>query len=120
MSDLTESDDLLITLLETLRDTLLLDPRICITGDGLNLLFSVASQSASNFQVTTIVTEMFEEICISINELGSEAYQQLCQRVLPSVTGAFDVGDLTEESGLTIVTKPIQISARKIALTVCH
>lgn len=101
MSALEDSDDLLITLVETLRDVIMLDPRLCINGDGLNILFSVASAVPTNIQMFMLVSETFEEIAEAIAKLGGEAYAQLCQRTLPSLLGAFDVGDLTEESALT-------------------
>jgi hypothetical protein len=101
MQELAESDDLMVTLVETLRDAILLDTRICITGNGLDLLFTVASHGANNFQLTMMVNETFEEATESIARMGGDAYVQLCAKVLPSLTGAFDVGSLTEENNLT-------------------
>lgn len=101
MSDLTDSDDLMIAIIETLRDAILLDTTICLTGGGLDLLFTVASRGASNFQLVLLITETFEEIASTLSATGSEQYAQLCAKVLPSLTGAFDVGTLTEENGLT-------------------
>lgn len=49
--DLTESDDLILSLLETLRETLKIDVRICIEGNGLDLLFQIASQLSQGFTV---------------------------------------------------------------------
>ncbi|KAF1996866.1 ARM repeat-containing protein [Amniculicola lignicola CBS 123094] len=100
LQELAESDDLMVTVVETLRDTILLDPRICITGSGLDLLFQVASHAANNFQLTMIVNETFEEVTEMINELRGDAYTNLCAKVLPSLTAAFDVGDLTGENHL--------------------
>jgi len=101
MQELAESDDLMVTLVETLRDAVLLDTRICVTGSGLDLLFTVASHGANNFQLTMLVNETFEEVTQSISSMGGDAYVQLCAKVLPSLTGAFDVGNLTEENALT-------------------
>lgn len=99
-SDLVDSDDLLITIIETLRDAILLDTSTCLTGGGLDLLFTVASRGASNFQIALLVTETFEEIASTISATGSERYVQLAAKVLPSLTGAFDVATLTEENAL--------------------
>ena len=44
---------------------------------------------------------MFEEVCRTIAATGPDAYLQLCQKVLPSLTGAFDVGEMSEENALT-------------------
>ncbi|KAF2266792.1 ARM repeat-containing protein [Lojkania enalia] len=101
MQELAESDDLLVTLVETLRDAILLDTRICLTGTGLDLLFTVASHGANNFQLTMLVNETFEEVTGTIAALGGDAYINLCAKVLPSLTGAFDIGNLTEENALT-------------------
>lgn len=101
LQELAESDDLMVTLVETLRDAILLDTRICLTGAGLDLLFTIASHGASNFQLTMLVNETFEEVTGTISALGSDAYVRLCEKVLPSLTGAFDIGNLTEENALT-------------------
>ncbi|KAI9667509.1 MAG: hypothetical protein M1821_000325 [Bathelium mastoideum] len=101
LSDLTESEDLLVTLEETLRDAILLDTRTCLDGNALNLLFTIASQGATNFQLTMLASETFEEISSTIAALGTDAYTQLCEKVLPSLMGAFDVGSLTKENALT-------------------
>ena len=100
LSDLTDSDDLLITIIETLRDAILLDTSTCLNGGGLNLLFTVASRGASNFQIALLVTETFEEIAGTISATGSEQYAQLAAKVLPTIMGAFDVATLTEENAL--------------------
>jgi hypothetical protein len=90
----------MVTLVETLRDAILIDTRICITDNGLDTLFRVASHQANNFQLTMLVTEAFEEVTETIARMGGDAYVQLCARVLPSLMGAFDVGSLTEENAL--------------------
>lgn len=105
MNDMVESEDLLINLVETLRDVILLDTRICLNGEGLNLLFNVASAIPTSFQMSMIVEETFDDICEKINCLGLEAYSQLISRVLPSLVGAFDVANLTEENSLSVVCR---------------
>lgn len=101
LQELAESDDLMVTLVETLRDAILLDPTICLNGSGLNLLFTLASHGANNFQLTMLVNETFEEVTTIISRMGGDAYIRLCENVLPSLTGAFDIGSLTEENALT-------------------
>lgn len=98
--DLVDSDDMLITIIETLRDAILLDVRTCLQGGGLDLLFTVASRGATNFQIALMVAETFEDVTSTITDLGSEAYAQLTTKVLPSLMGAFDVATLTEENAL--------------------
>jgi hypothetical protein len=104
MQELAESDDLMVTLVETLRDAILLDTRISFTGTGLDLLFTVASHGANNFQLTMLVNETFEEVTTTIAATGGDAYVNLCAKVLPSLNGALDVGNLTEENALTNVS----------------
>ncbi|KAK5117228.1 hypothetical protein LTR62_005845 [Meristemomyces frigidus] len=100
VSDLTDSDDLLITIIETLRDTILKDTSSCLTNGGLDLLFTIASKGASNFQIALMVTETFEEIASTISAIGAEQYALLTSRVVPSLNGAFDIATLTEENAL--------------------
>lgn len=99
-SDLADSDDLLITIVETLRDAILLNTSTCLNNGGIDLLFTVASRGAQNFQISMLVTETFEEIASTISATGSEQYAQLAAKVLPTLTGAFDLATLTEQNDL--------------------
>lgn len=99
-NELADSDDLLITIVETLRDAILLDTSICLTGTGLDILFKVASRGAENFQIALLVSETFEEIASSVAEKGSAQYAQLCAKVLPSLMSQIDMAKLSEENSL--------------------
>ncbi|KAL1303770.1 hypothetical protein AAFC00_007109 [Neodothiora populina] len=101
LSDLDESEDIMIAIVETLRDAILLDTSICLTGQGLDVLFTVAQHGASNFQLAMLITETFEEVTSNLAATGPEVYDALCRKVLPSLSGAFDLATLTEESDLT-------------------
>ncbi|KAJ5690523.1 Armadillo-like helical [Penicillium macrosclerotiorum] len=96
-----ECDDLKVTLAETLRDTIKTDPSVVLSSIAIDVLFNIASSGAENFQLTLTVTEAFEDIVDQIAENGPDAYMRLCERVLPSLMGAIDVGNLTEENALT-------------------
>ncbi|KAH6662973.1 armadillo-type protein [Halenospora varia] len=101
LTDLEDADDLLVCLVETLRDGIELDTRIAISGESsaLDLLFVLAKHGAANFQLTMLVSESFENITGTL--AGSqEAYVALCTKVLPSLTGAFDVGNMTGDDPL--------------------
>nr|POE72430.1 importin subunit beta-5 [Quercus suber] len=100
LGDLADSDDLLITIIETLRDAILLHTSTCLENGGIDLLFTVASRGASNFQIALLITETFEEIVSTISTAGHQQYAALAAKVLPSLTGAFDVATLTEENDL--------------------
>ncbi|KAJ5782597.1 hypothetical protein N7457_004371 [Penicillium paradoxum] len=96
-----DSDDLKVTLAETLRDTIMADSSIVLSSTAIDVLFSIASSGAENFQLTMTVTEAFEDIVDQITDSGPEPYMRLCEKVLPSLMGAIDVGNLTEENALT-------------------
>jgi len=104
-SELSESDDLVITVLETLRDAILLDTTVCITGEALALLFSIATAAVVNFQVTALVTEVFEEICESIQDMGKDQYDLLCEKVTLSLVSALEVSSVVDENPLANVSK---------------
>jgi hypothetical protein len=106
LTQLEDADDLLVTLVESLRAAIQLDPRISIaSGSGvLDLLFLMAKHGAASFQLTMLVNETFEQIVSFLSSMGGEAYAALCEKVLPSLTGAFDVGNMTEDNPLTTVS----------------
>lgn len=97
----SDCDDLKVTLAETLRDVIMADSGVVLSSIAIDVLFNIASSGAENFQLTMTVTEAFEDIVDQISELGPDAYRQLCEKVLPSLMGAIDVGNLTEENCLT-------------------
>lgn len=101
LSDLKESEDLLDTLVETLRDAIMADPSLCLEHPALDVLFTMASYGASSFQTTMLVNEAFDSITSSMAAKGSDSYAQLCAKVLPTLTGALDVGDMTSENALS-------------------
>ncbi|KAI4277357.1 MAG: hypothetical protein LQ337_001848 [Flavoplaca oasis] len=101
LSDLKESEDLLDTLVETLRDAIMADPSLCLEHPALDVLFTMASYGASSFQTTMLVNEAFDSITSSMAAKGPESYAQLCAKVLPTLTGALDVGDMTSENALS-------------------
>jgi importin-9 len=96
-----EVDDLKVSLIETLRDTIMIDVSCTYTGPAVDLLFTLASHGAANFQISLLVTETFEDLVSSVAKLGHEPYVGLCAKTIPSLIGAFDVGNMTQESALT-------------------
>lgn len=101
LQDQIENDDLKFTLADTLRDTIMVDPSIVLTSVALDVLFNIASNGSDNFQLAMMVTETFEDVVQFISEQAPNAYITLCEKVLPSLTGAIDVGDMTQQSSLT-------------------
>jgi len=62
----------------------------------------VAKLGAANFQATMIVCEAFEELVKSLSDTAS--YLALCAKILPTLTGAFDVANVTENEPLITVS----------------
>jgi len=55
-----------------------------------------------------LICETFEDIVQNMS--GAPAYQALCQKVLPSLTGAFNVADVTSDNPLVIVSLKLHSS----------
>ncbi|KAI1104066.1 ARM repeat-containing protein [Jackrogersella minutella] len=100
MTEIEEADDLLVTLTETLRAAINIDKRIAVSNDipALDLLFLIAKHGSTNWPVTMLICEEFEDIVKAMPDPAS--YQALCQKVLPSLTGAFNVADVTSDNPL--------------------
>lgn len=111
-SDMEDADELLVTLAEALRAAIGLETRIALSNDvqSVDLLFMLAKLGASNFQVTMLVSEAFEEIVGTLSDPAS--YAALCSKILPTLTGAFDVANLTEDNPLvTVATELLAVLA---------
>lgn len=100
--ELEDADDIKACLIETLRDTITINPASALEGPALDLLFTLGSDGAANFQLFQLVTESFENIVSSVTaNLGHDAYVVLCGKTIPALSGAFDVANMTQESALT-------------------
>ncbi|KAF7545855.1 hypothetical protein G7046_g9462 [Stylonectria norvegica] len=102
-TEMEDADELLVTLSESLRAAIGLDARIALSNEvqAVDSLFLLAKLGASNFQVTMLVAEAFEEIVTSLT--GPTQYEALCTKILPTLTGAFEVANLTEDNPLVTV-----------------
>lgn len=101
LSEFEDSPDLLDTLVETLRDAIMADPSLCLEHPALDVLFTMAKYGAGSWQTTMLVNEAFESITSSMASKGPDSYSQLCAKVLPTLIGALDVGDMTAVSALS-------------------
>lgn len=99
--ELEDADDVKAALIQTLRDTIMLDTSSITDGNAIDLFFTLASDGAANFQLFTQLTEAFEGIVSSVVSHGPDHYVRLCAKTIPSLAGAFDVASMTQESGLT-------------------
>lgn len=102
-SDMEEADELLVTLSGALRAAISLNHKIALSSEvqSVDLMFLLAKIGSSNFQVTMVVSEGFEDIVRSLSD--PESYGVLCSRVLPTLTAAFDVANVTEDDPLISV-----------------
>ena len=101
LSDIEESPDLLDTLVETLRDAIMADPSLCLEHPALDMLFTLGKYGASSWQTTMLVNEAFDVISETMAGKGPESYAQLCSKVLPTLMGALDIGDMTAAASLS-------------------
>ncbi|KAF5657204.1 importin [Fusarium heterosporum] len=111
-SDMEDADELLVTLAEALRAAITMDTHIALSNDvqSVDLLFLLAKLGASNFQVTMLISEAFEDIVGALSD--PESYTALCGKLLPTLTGAFDVANLTEDNPLvTVATELLAVLA---------
>ncbi|ODA77854.1 hypothetical protein RJ55_06456 [Drechmeria coniospora] len=112
-AEMEEADELMVTLAEALKAAVGLDCKICLsTGiEPLDMLFMLAKLGAANFQVTMLVTEALEEVVKALS-CDAHAFGALCTKILPTLTGAFDVGPLTDDNPLvTIATELLAVLA---------
>lgn len=111
-ADMEDADELLVTLSEALRAVIGLDTRIALSGDvpSVDLLFMVAKLGASNFQVTMLISEAVEDVVSSLSDGAS--FSSLCSRIVPTLTGAFDVANLTEDNPLVTVSAVSKVPCR--------
>lgn len=101
--ELEDADELLVTLAESLRLVINVNHRVALAAEvqPVDILFTLARLGASNFQVTMIVTEAFEDIVQNLTDPTS--YTALSAKVLPILTAAFDVANLTQDDPLVTV-----------------
>ncbi|KAJ6447235.1 AP-3 adaptor complex subunit beta [Purpureocillium lavendulum] len=112
-TEMEEADELMVTLAEALRAVVVMDTKIALSSEHqpLDMLFMLAKLGAANFQVTMLVTEAFEEVVKALAGDGP-AFSALCTKTLPTLTGAFDVGPLTDDNPLvTIATELLAVLA---------
>ena len=103
LSEVGDSEDLLDTLVETLRDAIMTDPTLCLEHPALDVLFTMASYGARSWTTAMLVNETFESVTSTMSSQGPLSYARLCAKVLPSLTGALDVGNMTQENSLSDV-----------------
>lgn len=102
-ADMEDADELLVTLSGALRAAIGLNHKIALSSEvqSVDLMFLLAKIGSKNFQVTMVVSEGFEDIVSSLSD--PESYSALCSRVLPTLTAAFDVANVTDDDPLISV-----------------
>lgn len=101
--EMEEADELLVTLTGAVRAAISLDHQIALSTEvrAIDLLFLLAKLGSSNFQVSILVSEAFEELVISLSD--HDSFSRLSAIVIPTLTAAFDVGDVTSDSPLVSI-----------------
>lgn len=101
--EMEEADELLVTLTGAVRAAISLNHQIALSSDvqSVELLFLLAKLGSNNFQVSILVSEAFEELVISLSD--PESFARLSSIVIPTLTAAFDVGDVTADSPLVSI-----------------
>ncbi|PFH58151.1 hypothetical protein XA68_14093 [Ophiocordyceps unilateralis] len=110
--EMEEADELLVTLAEALKAAILMNTKVALSGEvqPIDMLFLLAKLGASNFQVTVLVSEAFEEIVKALS--SGPSFGVLCAKTLPTLTGAFDVANLKEDNPLvTVATELLAVLA---------
>lgn len=111
-AEMEEADELLVTLAEALRAAVIMDTRIALSSEvqPIDMLFLLAKLGASNFQVTTLVSEALEEVVKALS--NGPSFALVCAKTLPTLTGAFDVASLTDDNPLvTVATELLAVLA---------
>jgi len=99
--ELEDSDDIKSALIQILRDAMLLDTSNIEQSPALDYFFNLASDGAGNFMIGDLLVETFELVVQSVADRGRNAYIKLCEKTIPSLTGAFHVGAMNPESRLS-------------------
>ncbi|OAA69529.1 Armadillo-type fold protein [Cordyceps fumosorosea ARSEF 2679] len=102
-SEMQDADELLVTLTAALRAAIGLNHEITLSSEvgSVDLLFLLAKLGSNNFQVTVIVSEIFEELCISMSD--QESFSRLSAIVIPNLTSAFDANGAASDSTLVSI-----------------
>lgn len=111
-SEMEEADELLVTLGEALKAAIIMNTEVALSTEvqPVDMLFLLAKLGASNFQVTVLVSEAFEEIVKALS--SGPSFGALCAKTLPTLTGAFDVANLTDDNPLvTVATELLAVLA---------
>lgn len=88
--DVLDSDDLLSVIVESLAATIDIDATVCLSSPALDVLFNIVKLSPENPQISSIVTDTYENIVIQIEDKGVDAYTRLCEKSIPPLITAAD------------------------------
>lgn len=102
--ELEDSDDIKSALIILLRDAMLLDVSNVFNTPGLDHFFNLAADGAGNFMVSDLLTETFGLLVQAVADEGTASYIRLCEKVIPSISGAFHVSSFRDDTALTELT----------------
>lgn len=99
--ELDDSEDIKSALIVLLRDTMLLDVNNLYNTAALDHFFNFAADGAGDFMLGNLLIETFELLVQAVADRGTAAYIRLCEKVIPSISGAFHIGSLQDDNNLT-------------------
>lgn len=101
--ELEDADEVKFSLIAALRDTMMLDTSRLEQTPAIDIFFNLASDGASNYMLSQMLIEAFENLVSSISEHGNDTYIRLCEKTIPSLSGAFHIAGMRQESQLTVL-----------------
>lgn len=103
LNDLDNFEELTATLVETLRDAIIADPKSSLQHNALTVLFTIIQYSASSLLTSELAEEAFKAIVQAMADEGQAAYSELCTNVLSTLMGALDVAGMTSKDDLGLI-----------------
>jgi importin-9 len=99
--ELEEADEVKGALVTALHEAMLLNISIVMDSSAIDSFLTLASEGASSPIISQQLIDAFESLVLALSSNSPEGYAKLCSKTVPSLTAAFDVGDLTSENDLT-------------------
>jgi len=105
-----EYAELVDTVLETLRDTVMANPVSAIDNNALAVILTMVKYGAGRDAHSSIlIDEAFTSAAETMAAEGPDPYAHLCQKVLPSLLAAFDVEDPANKQQTSLTDVAVSI-----------
>lgn len=104
--DLEDPDavsELVDTVLQTLRDTIMANPMTCLDIKALDVILTLVKYGAArDSHSSVLIDEAFTSAAEAMAEHGPEAYGPFCQKVLPSLVAGLDIQDPKQDENVLV------------------